>query len=322
MARAMTPSVKPEMREAAKPELRRPAKPDMRLPALRRFAIAITVLNLIGRTWLGFEGSIAQLVVALGTAYAMEIALELIDAWANRRRARFLGGVGTFVDFMLPAHITGLAVSMLMYANGRLLPFALASAIGTGSKAIFTAPVGPSRRHFLNPSNTGVVVTMLLFPWVEITAPWQFTENLHHAGDWLLPGLIICTGSLLNARFTGRLPLVLSWLGGFAAQAVFRATFLGVAYTHSLLAMTGVAFVLFTFYMAPDPGTTPSSARGQIGFGLSVALAYGILIALHVTYGMFFGLLIVCSIRGIALNVQAFLRARQLELGSLQQTSQ
>src|SRR5215468_3044703 len=91
-----------------------------RLGGLRRFAVAITVLNILGHTIFGFEQSWAQPLVALATAYTLELSLELIDSWAKKRKPRFLGGVRTFVDFMLSAHITALAVAMLLYANDRL----------------------------------------------------------------------------------------------------------------------------------------------------------------------------------------------------------
>ena len=61
-----------------------PPKPDLRLPALRRFAIAITVLNTLGHTILGFETSLAQVLVAVGTAYTAEIVLELVAAWSDQ----------------------------------------------------------------------------------------------------------------------------------------------------------------------------------------------------------------------------------------------
>ena len=69
-----------------------------RLGGLRRFAIAITVLNILGHTFFGFEQSFAQPLVALATAYSTELLLELIDARLNRRPLRFLGrGVRKFV---------------------------------------------------------------------------------------------------------------------------------------------------------------------------------------------------------------------------------
>src|ERR1044072_108213 len=97
--------------------------PDLRLAALRRFSVAITVLNVCGRLWLGFENSWAQMFVALGTAYVVEFVLEVADARANQRPYKFEGGWVRAVDFLLPAHISGLVVSMTIFSGGTLLPF-------------------------------------------------------------------------------------------------------------------------------------------------------------------------------------------------------
>jgi hypothetical protein len=94
-----------------------------RLGGLRRFAIAITVLNILGHAFFGFEQSLAQPVAALVAAYSTELLLEFIDARCNRRPLRFMGGgVRKFVEYLLSAHITGLACAMLLYANDRLGP--------------------------------------------------------------------------------------------------------------------------------------------------------------------------------------------------------
>jgi hypothetical protein len=274
----------------------------VRLAGLRRFAAAITLLNVLGHTWLGFEQSWAQPLVALATAYLLELGLEWIDAHANSRRARFAGGglVGT-VDFLLSAHITGLAVSMLMYANERLAPIAFAVAVAIASKHVLRVAINGRSRHFMNPSNFGITVTLLLFPWVGVAPPYQFTENVVGLVDWLLPALIIVSGSFINAMFTKRLPLVAAWLGGFALQAALRHLVFGVALVPALLPMTGLAFVLYTFYMVTDPATTPADVRGQVVFGASVAAAYGLLMSVHIVFGLFFSLTLVCAVRGLAL---------------------
>lgn len=276
-----------------------------RLAGLRRFAVAISLLNILGHTILGFEESWAQPLVALVTAYSLEILLEWVDAWVNRRTPRFVGGFGQLVDFLLSAHITGLAIAMLLYANERLLLIAFATAVAIGSKAIIRAPVGNSTRHFLNPSNLGITITLALFPWVGIAPPYQFTENLSGIGDWILPGLLIVSGSFLNARFTHRLPLIAAWLGGFAVQALFRSLVFGMPIVAGFVPMTGVAFLLFTFYMVTDPGTTPSKPLNQVIFGASVAAVYGLLMVNHIVFGFFFALTLVCTLRGLVFYTQA-----------------
>ena len=84
-------------------------------PGVVPFAVAITVLNVLGHTWLGFEQAWLTPFVAVGAAYFSEIATELaINGW---KRARFRGGARHLAIFLLPAHITGLAVGMLLYTN-------------------------------------------------------------------------------------------------------------------------------------------------------------------------------------------------------------
>jgi hypothetical protein len=276
-----------------------------RLKGLRRFAIAITLLNVLGHTVLGFEQSWAQPLVALGTAYSLELLLELIDARVSGRTPHFIGGPRRVVDFFLSAHITGLAVAMLLYANDQLLPIAFASAVAIGGKAIFRVAAGDSSRHFFNPSNLGITAALLLFPWVGIAPPYQFTENVSGVWDWVLPGLIIASGSFLNLRLTHRLPLIGAWLVGFIVQALLRSVMFGTPLVAAWLPMTGLAFVLYTFYMVTDPATTPSGTRSQVIFGVSVATVYGLLMAANVVFGLFFALTIVCGLRGLGIYLQA-----------------
>jgi hypothetical protein len=80
-----------------------------------------------------------------------------------------------------------------------------------------------------------------------------------------------------------------------------------------LLPMTGVAFILYTFYMVTDPATTPASTRAQVAFGLAVAVTYSLLMIFHVVFGLFFALTIVCAGRGLGLYALAWARGRTRE---------
>lgn len=279
--------------------------PDRRLAGLRRFAISISVLNLLGHTVLGFESSWSQMFVAVLTAHLTEIVLEVADAWANKRPYRFAGGIWKLVDFLLPAHIAGMAVAMLLYSGSLLLPFVFASVVAITSKAIFTAPVNNSRRHFLNPSNTGIAITVLLFPAMAPIMPYQFTELLSGGMSWAFAVLVTCVGFFMNWRYSGRLPLVLGWVIGFALQGVLRCLMNDLPLIVGLVPMTGVSFILFTFYMVTDPGSTPTDWREQVIFGVAIALVYSLLVLTHVGFAFFYALFIVCIARGLFLHLQA-----------------
>lgn len=284
---------------------------DPRVAALARFATAITVFNLFGHTWFGFEQPWAHPLVALAVAYGLELLLETIDAWAYRRPARFRGGLRPLVVFLLPAHISAMAVSMLLFASQRLAPVAFAAAAAIASKYLFRVRVGGRPRHFFNPSNFGISATLLAFPSVGLGMAYMFTENLSGWGDWILPALIVVSGSALNGLYTRKLPLIGAWLGAFAAQATLRSMLLDAPLGAALVPMTGVAFILFTFYMISDPSTTPVSPRGQVAFGASVAAVYGLLLAGHVVFTLFFSLSLVCLARGLGLAAAERLRLRR-----------
>ena len=305
----------------------RPADPaDVRIAALRRFAIAITILNIVGHRFLGFEQAIAQPIVAVLTCYITELFLETVDAARDGRRptyrteqpgAPLRERVRTVVNFLLPAHITGFALGMLLFIDSRLDLFVVGGIVAISSKYVFRFRTsrGDHRlhKHYFNPSNFGITVLLLLFsPTVSIAPPYQFTEAFGTRGDVILPAFILCLGLFVNTVFTGKIPLIAAWAGGFALQAVVRSTLDGdIALKSALSPLTGLALILFTLYMITDPGTTPRSTRGQVAFGLSVAAVYGALVTVHVAFGIFFSLTIVCAVRGAYLTIVSAQEARR-----------
>lgn len=284
---------------------------DKRSAALRRFAMSISLATVLGHTVLGFEQAYLTPVVGVITGLVAEAVFEWIDAKAHGRPPRFSGLTrGQLIDFFLPSYIGGLACAMLLYGNAHLMPTVLAVLVAVGSKYVIKV----RGKHVLNPSNFGIVCVLLLFPWVGIAPPYQFTEWLSGPLDALVPAVLLVLGTMLNAKLTGKMPLILAWLGVFAAQALVRGAFTDVSAISALLPMTGAAFVLYTNYMITDPGTTPFTRRGQIAFGASTALVYGLLVQFHVVFGLFFSLVIVCAGRAVLLAVQARGQARTAEV--------
>ncbi|WP_457512662.1 enediyne biosynthesis protein [Streptomyces sp. TE33382] len=269
------------------------------ITALRRFAISISVLNIAGYTFLGFEQPWLWPFIAVITAYTVEIVLEAISARGEKRAPRYAGGgFKGMVEFLFPAHITGLAVNMLTYVNDRVWVMMFGVIVAVGTKWVLRAPLKGRMRHYMNPSNFGIAIILLLFPWASIAPPYHFTEYLYGPADWVLPAIILILGTMLNAKLTGRMWLIGAWLIGFALQAIIRGLVMGTSIPSALGMMTGVAFILFTNYMVTDPGTSPSKRSSQIAFGAGVAAMYGVLTGLGIAYGIFFATALVCLIRG------------------------
>jgi hypothetical protein len=285
--------------------------PRLRYFALWYFTVLITILTIAGHTVLGFEQSYAHPLAGVAAAISANIGLEWLDAKSKGRRPRFTGGAVSFLNFLPPAIIPGLACALLVYPNQRIWPVAFAAAVSIASKVIFRAPVGDGfSQHIFNPSNFGITAVLLLFPSVGLAPPYHFTENITGVWDWIVPGIILITGIIIHGKFTGRLPLVLAWLGGFAAQGLLRSAIFGMPWAVPFVPMTSAAFTLFTLYMIPDPATTPIKPWRQVAFGAAVAAVYGMLLVLHIVFGLFIALVSVCAARGLALHVIAALKRR------------
>jgi hypothetical protein len=170
--------------------------------------------------------------------------------------------------------------------------------IAVGAKWILRAPVKGRLRHFMNPSNFGIAAILALYPWASIAPPYHFTERVVGPLDWIIPLGIIVGGTMINAKLTNRMWLILGWVGIFVVQAVVRGLLFGTSIPGALAVITSVAFVLFTNYMITDPGTSPSKPISQFAFGGGVAVAYAVITAAHIAYGIFFGTALVCGIRG------------------------
>ncbi len=279
-----------------------------RLVALWYFTTLMLVWILgFGHTVLGFEQAWAHPAVAVGTAIAVQMLLEWVDARAKDRPLRFAGGLANFLNFLPPAIIPGMALSMLIFPGESVMPLAFAAAFAIASKVLFRAPVAPGvTQHIFNPSNIALVVTLVIFSdIVGLTPPYQFTENISGLWDWGVPLFVLVSGIIMHGMFTGRLPLVGAWLVGFILQGQVRAWLFDIPWMVPILPMTSAAFIIFTLYMIPDPATTPLKPRQQMLFGLAVAAVYGTLQALHIVYGLFFALVLVCAVRGLLLYLAA-----------------
>jgi hypothetical protein len=290
--------------------------------ALKRFAMSMSIFNILGYTVLGFEQPWIWPFIALATGYTVETVLEAVAAMVDGRAPRYRGnGWRGVMEFLLPAHITSLAMNMLIYVNDQVWVMMFGVVVAVGAKWVLRTPVKGKMRHFMNPSNFGIAIILLIFPWASIAPPYHFTERVDGVWDWLIPVIILSAGSMLNAKLTGRMWLISGWVLMYIAQAVFRGLVFGTSIPAALIMMTGVAFVLYTNYMVTDPGTSPSAPASQFAFGSGIAVIYGFFTGVGIAYGLFFATAIVCLIRGCflwGLHLSAKARERRaLQDGAL-----
>ena len=270
---------------------------------LRMSATLATVFTILGHTVFGFEQPLISVFVALGTGYACAVLFEAVDAWACNGTPNFLGGgVKKFIDFLLPAHMTSITLSFLLFTYSQMWALAFTVAISIGAKHVIRVRQRGRLQHVMNPSNLGAAVAFAVFQWTSVL-PWSFTTELTGKADWILPMIIVLLGSNLNYRFTGRLPTIGAWLGSFLILSAIRSWVLGSPWVAELVIFSGIPLVLFTFYMITDPQTSPARPLSQLAFGSSIALAYEVLLAMHVQYTMFYAVAAVCGMRGLFISL-------------------
>ncbi len=285
----------------------------LRLFALWYFSVLITIWWVGGVLFLGFEQSWLQ----FATGISVTLGLQVLLMWVHVKthpglRLPWEGGFGKMVNFLLPAYPPGVAVVMLLFPNERLWPIVFAATLAIASKPLLRAPIGNGQtQHIFNPSNLGISATLLLFPSVGLAPPYHFTENITGAWDWIVPAVVLASGILVHSFSTGRWPLILAWIAGFIAQGLLRSWWFGTPMLAPLAPMTSVAFILFTLYMIPDPGTTPLKAKAQVLFGLALAATYGLLQVNHILFGLMLSLTLVCAMRGLWLFVEYGLPGRR-----------
>jgi len=274
---------------------------------LKISATTATLFALAGHAFLGFEQTLLQMMVALLAGYASSTLFEWVDARANGRPPAFLGRGGKgLLMFLLPAHMSAVTISFLIYVNHHLWVMVFAVVAAIGSKYLFRVTLNGRKRHFMNPSNFGIALTLLLFQWVAVI-PYEYTEGLHGfwgPGDWILPAAVVVLGTNLNVNFTRRMPVIIAFLVTFALQATLRSVVLDTPLLAGFMPMTGLAFLLFSFYMITDPMTAPAKLRNQVIFGASIATVYLALMLLHVVFTLFFAVTLVCAARGVLIAVE------------------
>ena len=279
--------------------------PTVRDPRLH-LAFVIVSLQVLGQTAFGFQLSIAQILVSLGTCAVLEFGITLFRERVIMWPASALL-TGNGVAFVL--RVPGTEHGDWWSLHGWWI-FA-----GTAAVALLSKHVIRFRgRHFLNPSNLGLVLCFLILGsgradpldlWWGPMSAWM-----------VLALLIILVGALVILSRVHLLSVaLLFWVTFAAGIAVVAASGHAMTARWHLGPITGFEFwkvvvlspevMIFLFFMITDPKTTPAGRVGRRVYAMSVALLAVLLIAPMSTefwtkVMLLLALAVVCAIRPFA----------------------
>ncbi|MCA9178841.1 MAG: hypothetical protein KDB14_30470 [Planctomycetales bacterium] len=256
----------------------------------------MTTVTLLAHLYIGLETSYASTLIGVASACTVQLLLDAMLGLSGVQPGYRQTGL---IDFLLPPYIVGLTCSIFLFANGRPWPIIFATTVAISSKFLLRVRHGSRTMHFFNPSNLGIIVTLVAFPSVGMIMPFSFSAGFGDVGDFAFPLVLLTLGTIMNGVFTKRLILIFSWLLAFVGQAYVRHLFFDAQLLPILAVATGPIAIMFTFFMISDPGTTPNGLGGQIAFGSSIGLLYGAFMVWHVVYGIFWALMLTCALRGV-----------------------
>src|SRR5579862_8618857 len=253
--------------------------PKLRDPRLH-LAATITSLQVIGQVGFHFEVSIAQILLALGTSAALEIAIALrtqrVIMWPA---SAMLTGNG--VAFVL--RVPGTAHGDWWSLRGWWI------FVGTAAISLLSKHVIKWRgEHVFNPSNIGLVICFLALGRNR-AAPLDFWWG--PMSGWLVLALVvIVTGGFAILRRLGLLRVALGFWAAFAAgigilalagHSMTARWHLGPISGFHLwsILVTSPEVLVFLFFMITDPKTAPRSPSARVAYAVSLGLLAAVLIA-------------------------------------------
>ncbi len=270
----------------------------LRLPTWKdpRFYMVCTLVLfvLLAQYYLGFSQTRAQIWAGLLTC----VLLDFTFTYATSRK----------IIAPLSGLISGLSLALLLDSGPRVLPFVLVGALSISSKYV----VKYRGKHFFNPTNFGLAIVLLL-GMASITPGYQW------GGGTTALWIALSMGGMILFRVR-RLALIFSFIGFFMLSALLRYLLFHESFILAFGLMTGAPFQLFTFFMLPDPRTTPAQTGSQIGFALAVVATDLILRLIRVPNTLFLSLFYVdlivmaAALFGISFSVSKWPATRPVSI--------
>ena len=278
--------------------------PNTRDPRLHVAAVIITI-HVLGQLGLDFEVSVPQILAAILTCAALEVALTF-------RRTR---------SFVWPASamLTGSGVALILRVPGtpaddpwsthKWYVFAGVAALSLLTKYV----IRYRGSHVFNPSNIGLVIAFVVLG-SERAEPLDFWWG--PLDIWMIAAYaVILTGGLLITRHLHLLAMAASfWIALAVGVGVIAASGHCMTARWAFAPVCGFDFwrvivtspevLIFLFFMITDPKTVPAGRVGRVVFGVLVAAASTLLMAPQTNefgtkVALLGGLVVVCAARPI-----------------------
>lgn len=246
--------------------------PSRRDPRLK-LSVVIIALQVLGQTVLGFKLSIAQILVTVGACAVVEVAVTL-----HRQHA---------LVWPASALLTGNSVAFILRASGTrhgdwwtlhgIQYFLLAALLSLLSKYL----IHPGGRHLFNPSNVGLVWTLLIIGPVHVFPQYLWWGPI---GAPVVAALaVILLGAIWILRSVRMIAMALSFLATLAALvgifAISGRSFIAIWHSGPV---SGVSYwldiclspelLIFVFFMMSDPRTTPKARQRRVLYGAGTAV--------------------------------------------------
>ncbi|MHB1139320.1 MAG: hypothetical protein ACYC2O_10225 [Microthrixaceae bacterium] len=278
--------------------------PSLRDPRLHVASVLLSV-QLLGQVSLGFELSVAQILVSLGTAAVIELLLTAprtkVVAWPA---SALLSGNGVALILRVPGTEHGDWWSL----HGWYV-FAATSALAVLSKYV----IRWAGRPLFNPSNIALVVAFLLLG-SGLADPQDLWWGHMSVGLALTYALILVGGVAITRRLQLLGMSIVFWTTFAACMAVVAVAGHSMTARWNLGPVAGWQYwttlalspevLIFLFFMITDPRTGARGRTAGILYGAAVAATSSVLIAFQTTeyatkVALLSGLVLVCAGRPI-----------------------
>jgi Na+-translocating ferredoxin:NAD+ oxidoreductase RnfD subunit len=285
--------------------------PKLSDPRLHLAAVIVS-LQVLGQVAFGFDLSIAQILLSLGTCAVLEVGIAFFRQHVLMWPASAML-TGNGVAFVL--RVPGTQHGDWWSLHGWWI-FVVTAAGSLLSKHVIRV----GGRHIFNPSNIGLVVCFLLLG-PNLAEPLDFWWG--PMSPWMALALAIIVGGGLAILRRLHLLVIAAgfWLAFAAGVGLLAATGHAMTATWHVGPLTGAYFwwvlvtspevLVFLFFMITDPKTTPSGTRARAVYAISIGLLAALLIAPARTefwskVAVLGSLAIVCAARPLLARVGSF----------------